>query len=140
MSTTIQDLLETLADGVEGYSTAAKNVKSPELKALFEDLASERQRLQDELSGYGETPTDDEKPTVAGALHRGFINLKAAITAGDDHAILAECEHGEDHAVEVFKKAAADTSVPKAEAVVDSILARILAAHNKIKSLRDSTK
>ena len=43
--------------------------------------------------------------SAAGALHRGWINLKSALTSGDDHAILAECERGEDSAVEEVSKA-----------------------------------
>ena len=38
-------------------------------------------------------------------MHRAWINLKSAVTSGDDHAILAECERGEDSAVDEYKKA-----------------------------------
>jgi uncharacterized protein (TIGR02284 family) len=73
-------------------------------------------------------------------LHRGWINLKSAITGGDEHAILAECERGEDSAVEEYKKALDDGLSPSAQEVVARQFAEIKAAHDRIKSLRDATK
>jgi len=45
-------------------------------------------------------------------VFRGWINLKAALTSKDEHAILAECERGEDSAVAEYKKAMAATGLP----------------------------
>jgi uncharacterized protein (TIGR02284 family) len=73
-------------------------------------------------------------------LHRGWINLKSAITGGDKHAILAECERGEDSAVEEYKKALDDGLSPTAQELVLRQFAEIKAAHDRIKSLRVATK
>ncbi len=140
MSTKIKDLLQTLADGVEGFTNAAKSVKDPHLKMLFEGFAAERQEMADELTVFADADSNDEKPTVAGTLHRGWINLKGALTSGDDHAILAECERGEDHAVEMFRKAVAESVSAEAASTIDSIATRILAVHNQVKELRDAAK
>ena len=43
--------------------------------------------------------------STTGAMHRAWINLKSALTSGDDHAILAECERGEDSAISEYKEA-----------------------------------
>ena len=139
MSTSIKDLQQTLADGVEGFSTAAKSVKDTDLKILFEGFAAERQEMADELAAYSDSP-EHESATITGALHRGWIDLKSAITAGDDHAILAECERGEDHAVAAFEKAVEDCAVLEAGSTVSSIATRILAVHNQVKALRDKSK
>jgi uncharacterized protein (TIGR02284 family) len=140
MSTTIKDLQQTLADGVEGFSNAAKSVKDPELKSLFEGFATERQKMADELAAFTSADPDDEKATITGALHRGWINLKGALTSGDDHAILAECERGEDHAVETFQKAVEEPVSAEASSTISSIATRILAVHDKVKALRDAAK
>lgn len=52
MSTTTKDLLQTLADGVEGFSKAAESVKDPGLKTLFSGFATERQEMAQELQEY----------------------------------------------------------------------------------------
>jgi uncharacterized protein (TIGR02284 family) len=140
MSTTIKDLLQTLSDGVKGFSNAAESVKDPELKMLFEGFAAERQEMADELTTFSDASPDDGKPTVTGTLHRGWIHLKGALTSGDDHAILAECERGEDHAIEVFRDAVKEPPSAEAASTINSISTRILATHNQVKELRDAAK
>ena len=95
----IDDLIKTLKDGEEGFEQAADGVKDPQLKSLFNEYSRQRSRfvteLQQQVHDMGE-PEPETSTSAAGALHRGWINLKAALTRGDDHAILAECERGED--------------------------------------------
>jgi uncharacterized protein (TIGR02284 family) len=38
-------------------------------------------------------------------FRRGWMDLKAAITSGDEHTILVECERGEDAAVAAYRDA-----------------------------------
>ena len=138
MSTSIKDLLETLADGAEGFTKASESVKDTGLKTLFAGFAAERQEMIGELETYAPTEPGDDSPTITGAIHRGWINLKAILTSGDDHAILAECERGEDHALEVFRGAVEEPLAPEVASTVNSIATRILAVHNQVKELRDA--
>src|SRR5689334_11419152 len=102
-NTVLNNLLETLKDGQEGFKQAAEGISDPKLKSLFRDYSEQRSRfasaLQVEARKFGEEKPETNS-SAAGALHRGWINLKSAITGGDEHAILAECERGEDSAVE----------------------------------------
>ena len=36
--------------------------------------------------------------SVAGALHRGWVDVKSMVTGKDEEAVLNEAERGEDHA------------------------------------------
>lgn len=139
----IDNLIETLKDGQEGFKQAAESVSDPKLKSLFSDYSQQRSRfaiaLQSEARQHGDTDPET-KSSATGALHRGWINLKSAITGGDEHAILAECERGEDTAVEEYKKALADGLTPSAQQLVSRQFAEIKAAHDRIKSLRDASK
>ena len=89
----IDNLIETLKDGQEGFKQAAESVRNPALKALFSDYSQQRSRfaaaLQSEARRQGETEPENSS-SATGALHRGWINLKSAITGGDEHAILAD--------------------------------------------------
>lgn len=136
----IKDLLQTLEDGKDGFSKAAESVKDHELKTLFTSFSAERQEMIDELVAYSTADHGDAQSTVTGALHRGWINLKAALTSGDDHAVLAECERGEDHAVAQFRSALEKELPAEARATVESISTRILAVHNQVRDLRDQAK
>jgi uncharacterized protein (TIGR02284 family) len=139
----IDNLIETLKDGQEGFKQAAEGVSDPKLKSLFREYSDQRSRfitaLQTEARKFGEKAPETDS-SAAGALHRGWINLKSAITGGDEHAILAECERGEDSAVEEYKKALDDGLSPSAQELVSRQFAEIKAAHDRIRNLRDATK
>lgn len=139
-TSTIKDLLQTLEDGKDGFQKASESVKDSQYKTLFAGFSAERQEMIDELVAYSSADHSDAKSTITGALHRGWINLKAALTSGDDHAILAECERGEDHAVAEFRKALQEPLPSEALATVESISTRILAVHNQVRDLRDAAK
>jgi uncharacterized protein (TIGR02284 family) len=141
--TVLNNLIETLKDGQEGFKQAAEGVSNPNLKSLFRDYSQQRSRfataLQSEARRQGETDPETSS-SATGALHRGWMNLKSAITGGDEHAILAECERGEDSEVEEYKKAMADGLSPSAQEIVSRQFAEIKSAHDQIKSLRDAAK
>jgi uncharacterized protein (TIGR02284 family) len=139
----IDNLIETLKDGQEGFKQAVEGVSDQKLKSLFRDYSQQRSRfataLQSEARLHGETKPESSS-SATGTLHRGWINLKSAITGGDEHAILAECERGEDSAVEEYKKALDDGLSPSVQELVSRQFAEIKAAHDRIRNLRDATK
>jgi uncharacterized protein (TIGR02284 family) len=141
---TINDLIETLKDGQKGFREASEAVKDTQLKSLFSEFSLQRAKfageLQNEAISLGEhNPTNTS--SAAGAMHRAWINLKSAITSQDDHAILAECERGEDSAVSEFKKAMEEEelSAPIRE-IVSRQYADLKRAHDRIRELRDAAK
>ena len=73
-------------------------------------------------------------------MHRAWINLKSAITSKDEHAILAECERGEDSAVNEYKKAMEDEelSAPIRETITRQYT-DVKRAHDRIRELRDAS-
>jgi uncharacterized protein (TIGR02284 family) len=139
----IDDLIETLKDGQEGFKQAAEGVKDPQLKAVFDEYSRQRARFAVELRSKAQSADERESEisgSAAGALHRGWINLKSALTRGDDHAILAECERGEDSAVEEFSKALNNGLSGPVQEMVSRQFVQIKEAHDRVKSLRDATK
>ena len=141
---TINGLIETLKDGQEGFRRAAEAVQDSQLRSLFNQFSMQRSRfageLQSEALGLGESDPENSSST-AGAMHRAWINLKAAITSGDDHAILAECERGEDSAVSEYKKAMEDKDLtaPVRE-TISRQYTEVKAAHDRVRALRDAAK
>lgn len=142
---TINSLIETLKDGQEGFRQASQAVKDSELKSLFNEFSLQRSKFAGELQSQaiqlGESNPEDSSST-AGAMHRTWINLKSAITSQDDHAILAECERGEDSALSEYKKAMEDES--KLSSPIRETVSRqyteVKAAHDQVKALRDASK
>lgn len=148
MTTTTHDiasvlnaLIETCKDGQAGFYSASESVKNPDLKSLFITLSMERQEfvteLQNLVRGLGEDM--EESGSMAGALHRGWIDLKSALSSGDEHGILAECERGEDSAVAEYRDALDHTELtPQVRAAIQKQYASVQAAHDRIRDLRDS--
>jgi uncharacterized protein (TIGR02284 family) len=139
----IDNLIETLKDGQEGFKQAADSVKDPQLKSIFDEYSRQRARFVSELRSQAQSLEEREsKPSgsAAGALHRGWINLKSALTRGDDHAILAECERGEDSAVAEYKKALNNGLSAPVQEIVSRQYTQVKEAHDRVKSLRDATK
>src|SRR6202140_987360 len=141
---TINSLIETLKDGQEGFKQAAEAVKDPQLKSLFNEYSQQRSRfatdLQDRAKALGEAKPE-KTSSAAGAMHRAWINLKSVISSGDDHAILAECERGEDSAVNEYKKAMEEEelSAPIPETISRQYV-DVKKAHDHIRALRDAAK
>jgi len=102
---TINDLIITLKDGQQGFKEAAEGVADAQLKSVFNEYSQQRSRfaaeLQNEARRLGESEPEESSST-AGAMHRTWINLKSAIATKQDHAVLAECERGEDSAVKEY--------------------------------------
>ncbi len=142
---TVKNLIEICHTGHEGFTTSAESVKNPEYAALFNSLSAQRHSFEDELKQIaqrlGGNPENESAggllTDAAGALHRGWINLKAAVTGGSDSAILDECERGEDVAVAAYKKAM-EMQLPQDVAqVVRQQYESVQEAHNRVRSLRD---
>jgi uncharacterized protein (TIGR02284 family) len=140
---TLNSLIETLKDGQYGFKHASENVEDSDLKTLFSSYSTQRSKfageLQQELVHLGE-PKPEEDASVTGALHRGWINLKSALSGKSRHAVLAECERGEDYAVSAYKKATESGELPAPiMAIVNKQYQEVLSAHNNVRSLRDAS-
>jgi uncharacterized protein (TIGR02284 family) len=140
---TINGLIETLKDGQEGFQQAAEAVNDSGLKSVLNEYSLQRAKFAGELQSEARQLGEDEpeeSSSASGAAHRAWINLKSALTGGDDHAILAECERGEDSAVKEYREAMEeDLSAPIRE-IVSRQFSEVQSAHDRIKGLRDAAK
>lgn len=137
----LKHLIETCKDGRHGFQTAAEDAETPELQQVFTDYSRQRDEfiseLQAQVAALGGNP--DESGSAAGALHRGWINLKSAISSNEPHAVLEECERGEDAAVKAYKEALANRDLDVASrSIISEQYTAIQAARDRVKSLRDS--
>lgn len=140
---TLNDLTETLKDGEQGFRTAAKDVKSPELATLFGTYAQQRaefaSHLQARVAALGSSVK--KSGSIAGSMHRGWINIKSALTTNEPQAVLEEAERGEDAAVAAYRKALDHHDLDSdTRALIQSQASAVQAAHNRVRDLRDSGK
>ena len=138
---TLNDLIATSKDGEEGFRTCADNVKNPTLKTFFEQKA-ERCRegaaqLQAIVREMGGDP--EHSGSVSGAMHRFWVNIRGSISGMDDHAILAECERGEDTAKRSYQNALQQDLPGDVRMVIERQFREVQANHDRVKELRNIT-
>ena len=136
----IENLIETCKDGQKGYQEAASKIKRSDLKTFFNEQSLERSRfageLEAELIRLGK-PDQKVSGSVAGSLHRAWIDTKVGL-GGGDKTVLDWLEHGEDTAKDAYQKAVISDLLENIAQVVRRQAAGVQAAHDKVKSLRDS--
>jgi len=135
----IEKLVEICKDGEKGYKDAAEHAKRSDLKTFFTTQSSERGRfareLQSALMNLGKTEKK-ESGSVAGALHRAWIDTKVGLGAGDK-SILESVEKGEDEARDAYREALKAPLPPEAADIVSRQARSIQTAHDQVKTLRD---
>ena len=138
----LNPLIEICKDGCEGFKTAADDSKDPELQAIFRRYSAQRSNFARELRELvGRLGGDPDKHgSVSGALHRGWINIKAAVSSNEPHAVLAEAERGEDAAVAAYRDASEQIYDPIARDVVSRQFIAVKAAHDNVRDLRDGPR
>ena len=135
----VNDLIQTCKDGEQGFKTAAEAVRDPEFQQLFLRYSQERhefaRELQDAVRLAGGDP--ETSGSVSGALHRGWIDFKAAVTS-DDRSVIGAAESGEDSAVKAYRDALARDDLPAdVRALVERQYLRVKEAHDRVRALRD---
>lgn len=139
--TTLNTLVATLIDSIEGYETSAGDVRDPALAQRFTARADERRRavtlLQETVRTLGGKPEDDG--SLAGGAHRMFVNLKQAVTGGDDKAVVNEVERGEDYLKGKFEAALkAESLAGAARAAVQQAWESVRTGHDEMSRLKHS--
>jgi uncharacterized protein (TIGR02284 family) len=137
---TLNELVETCRDGHAGYQLAAHGIKDMKIKKLLGKIALERKQFEDALRGEIERRgvLPHSHGTVAGALHRGWIQMKELGRAAPT-AILEECGRGEAASIRVYKDALGKELPPEVRQTVALQLDRITAARDEVLELRRST-
>jgi uncharacterized protein (TIGR02284 family) len=138
----VKDLIQTLEDGCKGFDEAARKLRDDGHADLAEKMSSyseQRRQFSDELKSVARTSNYDigDEGSFAGALHRGWMALKDALTGDDAHAILAAAESGEDHAVSQFEDALAADLPAEVRAVIVRQASGVRSAHDAVKAMRD---
>jgi len=137
---TLNGLIQTCKDGQEGFKVAAEGIERSELKTVFYEFSQQRSEFVGVLQGLVRSLGGDPENSgsVSAALHRGWIDIKSLVTGKDEAAILNECERGEDYAKEAYTEALKTNLPANVKDVVAQQSQTVLAAHNRIKSLRNA--
>jgi uncharacterized protein (TIGR02284 family) len=135
----LNDLIEISKDGERGFMKAAEGAQQASVKEALLDTAQSctqgARELQDLVLKLGGKP--ESGGSVAGALHRGWLDVKSAVGSRADHANLADCEKGEDAAKKQFRDALEKDLPADVRALLEGMYHGVLQNHDRIRAMRD---
>lgn len=128
--------------GSGGYEEAVKELKEDDqdLKSLFDHLIVESQQIKSDLIQEIQVLHGDveNKTTEMGKIYRGWAGLKAIFTGDSRHAILSNCEFGEDAAQKAYNKALETEKLPAfLRELLSNQQATLKVSHDEIRDLRN---
>jgi len=138
IATKLNELLEKNFDAEAGYKQAKEQVNNAALKGFFDAQAQERynfgHEIKSEIRNLGESP--EKGTSVAGDLHRTWMNMKATFSDDNQGAVLEEAIRGEKAAIENYNEIINDNAVPQSiKMVITGHRDRIQSALDRVKSL-----
>lgn len=139
----LNELLEKSYDAEKGYKKAAEDIENSVLKDFLSSYSQQRydfgHQIKAEITSLGGKP--EKGTSITSNLHRTWIDLKSALTGGDDTKVLEECERGEKAALEDYEKVLSHQELPeKTKAVLRRHHDEIRSAIVKIQELERITK
>ena len=140
----LNDLIEINNDRVAGYEKAAKETESidVDLQAIFHSMSNDSRKyaaeLTQEVKRLGGEPSTGS--TNSGKIYRAWMDVRAALTKRDRHAIVSSCEYGEDAAQKAYDEAlATDAELPtEIRQLITDQKSKLKSSHDKIKKMRDT--
>jgi uncharacterized protein (TIGR02284 family) len=137
--TVINTLIATTLDSVKGYADAAENSENAEHRQFFGQMSEERSQVAADLQAHVRSLGGDPRTesSTAGAAHRGWLDLKAAVTGRDEQAIVNEVERGEDYIKEKFETAMDDSELSAgSRGALEKCFASIRKGHDRASQMK----
>lgn len=136
----LQDFIRINIDSARGFESAAETIERDDLASLFRQIGTHRAANAAELRGIVNL-TDKEAEdsgSIKGTVHRWWLTARGAVQGGDDHAVLAEAERGEDAIKERYEKAISEVPESDVKLVLERQYTEVKQGHDKVRDLRDA--
>ena len=141
----LNNLIVINNDRIDGYKAATTETYKEELRDLFAMLQKTSQQckteLENEVKQLGGTPEDGTM--ILGKLHRGWMDIKAAITGSDSTSILDSCEFGEQTIIKAYEDALEENTDEVSsgqKTMLNNHLELMKADYEKVKSMQNLMK
>ena len=139
---TLNQLIETSKDGEQGFHACAEQVDSPTLRSTLaqraDDCRAATVELQALVRSLGGKP--EMSGSATGALHRGWVAVKATLSTYDDLAVLEEVERGEDHALTAYRDALENDLPANVRPLIEQQYNGVKRNHDQMRRLRDEQR
>jgi uncharacterized protein (TIGR02284 family) len=135
----LNGLIEICKDGEKGFREAAEDIEIGYYQILFQEYARQRSQfasaLQQEVRKLGGDP--DRKGTMAGTIHRGWMNLRSSVNQKTNELVIRECERGEETALKNYRNALKTDLPDTLKTLIHNQYQTIRHTHGRIKAMED---
>jgi uncharacterized protein (TIGR02284 family) len=133
----LNDLVQMYKDSEAGYRLAAKEMQDQRFKTLFRRTAGQRggfaREMQDEVRKLGGVPATGG--TLAGSLHRGWMNFRYQLNLHDDEVVLCECLRGDEKALEKYEELFFDQLYPEGEPILSDQCVKLVEMRDHLRQV-----
>ena len=134
----LNELIEVLNDGISFYDDAAKTTENAGYRSLFLRMATAKRSIAADLASHvarhGETPA--EGGTVAGALRKGYAELRASLSRHPDARYITQLEETEDRILAAFQDAMGASEDSAVRHIAQQYLPEVRAMHDEMRALK----
>ena len=142
INTHLDNLAAVNKDAEAGFLHAASNVRNTETESLFNGYAKQHGKfateIEAEVERLGWSPSDSR--TLGGSIHRGWMDLKAALTGHSVRAMLTSCQSGEQSAESAYLDAVNDIKSGQTHTLIEKHLQQINEIRTHLASLVGEVK
>jgi uncharacterized protein (TIGR02284 family) len=140
----LDELMQTLEDGVHGFGTAIDKldpVVSKREIVVLRRLLQQRREFSFELINFGSDVQYElrDKRSIVATLHRSWMGLKDAASTSDAAGVLDVAAQGEAHALSVFSEVSEQILAPELKVIVERQRDAIAASGAEIRKLQTIT-
>lgn len=137
-TTSLNELIEVLNDGVKFYADAAASTDSETYRNLFQRMASTKRAiaadLKAEVAYQGEQPADGG--TVVGSLRQAYTDLRASLSDNPDAHYISQLEDSEDRILHAFQDALTISDKAEVRQIAQNYLPDIKRMHSEMRELK----
>jgi uncharacterized protein (TIGR02284 family) len=132
----LNELIRVCRDANQGFGQAASEVKDPLFRRLFRETAMERfhflYNLSDSALKSGLQPS--KEGTLAGKLHRSWLNFRHLLNPRKDSVVLMECRRGEEHGLKVYQDAFEKNLLPEIHSKLEEQFVKMIEMRNFLRN------
>ncbi len=136
----VKSLIEINIDSSKGFQSAAEKIENADIAGYFRQCSARRAQFAEQLKRVVDVNgvNAPDSGTAKGAIHRWWLDLRGTIQNGDEHAVLAEAERGEDAIKGEYESVLKKTAGSPLNAVLTDQYAAVKEAHDTIRDMRDA--
>jgi uncharacterized protein (TIGR02284 family) len=132
------DIIDACHDAERGYTHARDLIQDPRVKEIFASYAEQRRSFAEILDEWFELLGEKRPPraSIAGIIHRKWLDIRSVIDENAALAMLSECERGEYAAAKRYEHA---LGIPLPAPLRDTLLeqvAEIRRTHDELDRMR----